>query len=79
MKVNIVAIGNSKGVRIPKSLLEQCKFNKEAELEVKDNVIILKPARKVREGWSKRLKLMHERKEDSLLINDALDSEMLVE
>ena len=43
MKVNLVPIGNSKGIRIPKSVLEQCSFNKEAELVVEGNKIVLKP------------------------------------
>ena len=77
MKVNIVAIGNSKGIRIPKSVLEQCKFNTEAELEVENNRIIIKPLRKKsREGWGKAFKLMHEREEDGLLLDDSLDIEM---
>ena len=76
MKVNIVSIGNSKGIRIPKAILEQCHFSKAAELEVRDDEIILKPIKKPREGWDKAFKLMHERKEDSLIIPDAVDIEM---
>jgi antitoxin MazE len=77
MKVNIVAIGNSKGIRIPKSVLDQCKFNKEAELEVENNRIIIKPLRKkTREGWDEAFRLMHECKEDVLLLDDSLDIEM---
>jgi antitoxin MazE len=77
MKVNIVSIGNSKGIRIPKSILDQCNFNREAELEVQNNKLVIKPVkRKVREGWDKAFKLMHERKEDVLAVNDSLDLEM---
>ncbi len=77
MKVNIVSIGNSKGIRIPKSVLEQCNFNKEADLEVENNKIIIKPVRKkTRAGWDKAFKEMHDRKEDTLLLHDALDAEM---
>ncbi len=77
MKVNIVSIGNSKGIRIPKSVLDQCNFNNEAELEVENNKIVIKPVRKKsREGWDKAFKLMHERKEDILLLDDSLDIEM---
>ncbi len=76
MKVNIVSIGNSKGIRIPKAILEQCHFSKDAELEVQDDEIILKPLKKPREGWDKAFRLMHERKEDSLIIPDAVDIEM---
>ena len=78
MKVNIVSIGNSKGIRIPKSVLEQCNFDKGAELEVENNRIVIKPVRtKAREGWDKAFKLMHDRKEDALLLDDSLDSETL--
>ena len=70
MKVNIVSIGNSKGIRIPKSIIDQCNFNKEAELEVENNRLIIKPIKKeIREGWDKAFKLMHERKEDALLLS----------
>ena len=76
MKVGIISLGNSKGIRIPKALLEQSRFNKEAELEVQGNALLIKPVKKVREGWDKSFQLMHERKEDALVINDALDIEM---
>ena len=77
MKVNIISIGNSKGIRIPKSILDQCDFNKEAELEVQNNKLIIKPVkRKVREGWADAFKLMHERKEDAVIVSDSLDIEM---
>ncbi|MBI5676401.1 MAG: AbrB/MazE/SpoVT family DNA-binding domain-containing protein [Nitrospirae bacterium] len=76
MKVGIISVGNSKGIRIPKAILEQCRFNKEAELEVQGNALLIKPVRKVREGWDKAFQLMHEMKEDALVINDSLDAEM---
>ena len=77
MKVNIVSIGNSKGIRIPKSILDQCNFNKEADLKVEHNKLVIKPVKKkIREGWDNAFKLMHERKEDVLLLDDSLDIEM---
>jgi len=77
MKVSIVSIGNSKGIRIPKSILEQCNFNKEADLEVEHNKLVIKPVKKkIRGGWDNAFKLMHERKEDVLLLDDSLDIEI---
>lgn len=77
MKVNIVSIGKSKGIRIPKSISDQCNFNKEADLEVEHNKLVIKPVKKkIREGWDNTFKLMHERKEDVLLLDDSLDIEM---
>jgi antitoxin MazE len=77
VKVNIVSIGKSKGIRIPKSISDQCNFNKEADLEVEHNKLVIKPVKKkIREGWDNTFKLMHERKEDVLLLDDSLDIEM---
>jgi len=77
MKVSIVSIGNSKGIRIPKSILGQCNFNEAAELEVENNTLVIKPIKKkVREGWAKAFKEMHERKDDLLLLDDSVDIDM---
>lgn len=42
MKLQVVEIGNSKGVRIPKAILNQVKFGKEVELDVSEGKIVLK-------------------------------------
>jgi antitoxin MazE len=56
MKANIVQIGNSQGVRIPKALLEQLKFKKTVEFEVLPEGLLLRPveetAAKPRGGWA---------------------------
>lgn len=43
MRTQIVTIGNSKGVRIPKALLEQLKFGKTVEFEVLPDGLLLRP------------------------------------
>ncbi len=44
MKASIVKIGNSKGIRIPKALLDETKLGPEVELTVRGNeIIITKP------------------------------------
>ncbi len=52
MKVAIVPIGNSRGVRLPKLVLEQLGFGAEAELEVEDGKVTLTPRRAPRSGWA---------------------------
>jgi antitoxin MazE len=52
MKVALVQIGNSRGVRLPKAVLEQCGFDNSAELSVERGRIVLAPAKTVREGWA---------------------------
>ena len=41
MKTNVIRIGNSHGIRIPKTLLEQCRLRDEVELEVRDDHLLL--------------------------------------
>ena len=70
MKLNIITIGNSKGVRIPSAVLKQCNIVKELDLEVKDNKIILKPVKnKPRDGWGNAFKLMRRRNDDALVLD----------
>ena len=77
MKTTLVPIGNSKGIRIPKTILEQCHFTKEVDLKVEGNTITLKPIKhNARQNWNAAFKLMHERGEDQLLIDDRLDLDM---
>lgn len=51
MRTQIVTIGNSQGVRIPKILLEQSKLSGEVELEVRGESIVILPTKKPRENW----------------------------
>jgi|CXWL01.1.fsa_nt_gi antitoxin MazE len=51
MKVSVVPIGNSRGVRLPKAVLDQCKFTDAAELTVEDGRVVLTPVNAPRAGW----------------------------
>ena len=77
MKAKIVSIGNSKGIRIPKVLLKQFNIYDQVELEIEEEHIVIKPAKsKPREGWDKAFKVMHERLDDALLIDERNDIDM---
>ena len=52
MRVAIIPIGNSKGVRLPKAVLEQVGFGSEADLSVEAGRVVLTPLRAPRLGWS---------------------------
>ncbi len=74
MKSHLVAIGNSKGLRIPKAILELCHIKSEVDLTVEGgHIIISPPARKPREGWDEAYKKIHALGDDKLLIDDGLD------
>ena len=50
-RTRIVRIGNSRGVRIPKALLEESGLAEDVELESTDGVIVIRPVCDPREGW----------------------------
>ncbi len=67
MKTKIVRIGNSKGIRLPKPLLEQVGLVDEVDLEVRDGELVISPSDPVRAGWREAAVLLAERQEDELL------------
>lgn len=66
MLVTLVRIGNSKGVRLPKAVIEQAGLKDEIDLEVKDGKVILSPARQPRAKWAIAAKACHEAGDDAL-------------
>jgi antitoxin MazE len=51
IKSKIVRVGNSQGIRIPKTMLEQSGILENVEIEVRDNQIVITAATKARIGW----------------------------
>ena len=77
MELDIIKIGNSKGIRVPLAILKQCGIESKVELEVKDNCIIIKPVKNPRQGWTEAFELMHQEKDDTLLIPEEIDNDLL--
>jgi len=76
MKLNIIPIGNSKGIRIPKAILQQCHIKECVEVEIENGKIVIRPYfEKPRKEWEKAFKKMHDNKDDQIIINDNLDLE----
>lgn len=72
MKTKVIKIGNSKGVRIPRHILEESGLKNEVEIEVKDNKIILKPTTKARRDWDIVFQEMAKNNDDILLDRESL-------
>jgi len=53
MEAKVIRIGNSQGVRIPKAALQQARLSagQRVRLEVVEDTIVIRPERKVRQGW----------------------------
>lgn len=79
MDIPIIPIGNSKGIRLSKTLLEKYNITDKVELILEKGYIILKPKPEPRNGWEKAFKKMHENGDDTLLINDVFEDENLEE
>ncbi len=75
MEISIIQIGNSKGFRLPKTILERYHITNKVELILEKGQIILRPISEPRKGWDKAFKKMHDEGEDQLLFNDVFDDE----
>ena len=53
MKTKLVRIGNSRGIRLPKVLIEQAGLNEDVQLEVQGNTVVIRPLPSTRAGWAR--------------------------
>lgn len=71
MRIKIVRIGNSRGIRIPKPLIEQCEFRDTVELRVEENRLIISPEQHARQGWEEAFRSAGSAAHDELLLEPA--------
>lgn len=79
MEVSIIKIGNSKGIRLSKTLLEKYNITDTVNLIMEEEQIVIKPLTKPRKGWEKAFKEMAESNEDKLLFKDVWEDEIFEE
>ena len=79
MEVSIIRIGNSKGIRFSKTILEKYNLKDKVDLTLDNDQIIIKPISSPRNGWEESFKKMAENDDDRLLFNDVFDDENLEE
>lgn len=79
MRLDLIPIGNSRGVRLSQSLIKQCGFRDTVEVELRDHCLILKAPDQVRAGWEKLFKIeSHDQERDHtemLALQNAWDDE----
>jgi antitoxin MazE len=51
MKAKLIKIGNSRGVRLPKALIEQAGLEEDVEMLLQGGEIVLRGAANPRAGW----------------------------
>jgi antitoxin MazE len=67
MKTRIIRIGNSRGIRIPKPLLQQAGLSGEVEMRAQNGSLVIRAAKKPRAGWAAAFAEMASRGHDGLL------------
>ena len=77
MRLGLTRIGNSRGIRIPKPLIEQCGLGDVVELRVTPAGLVIAPHRAPRHGWREAFAASHPANREMLLspASNAFDSE----
>ncbi len=77
MQVRVIRIGNSRGIRLSKTILQKYDIQDNVELILEDEQIVVKPTSMARQGWNEAFKKMHLEGDDQLLIDDVFADEDL--
>jgi antitoxin MazE len=76
VKTGLIRIGNSRGVRLPKPLIEQHGLGDEVELHSRSDGILIRRAKAhPREGWEDDARAMAAAGDDELLFPEPFDNE----
>ncbi len=79
MQAKVIQIGNSKGLRLSKTILDQYNIGDSVEIILEKDCIIIKPLADPRAGWADAFKKMHAEGDDQLFIDDVFADENLEE
>ena len=75
MELAVIKIGNSKGIRLNKTLLEKYQIKDKVEIVLENDHILIKPISQPRLGWEKAFEKMHENGDDKLLMDYIFEDE----
>ena len=67
MKARLIRIGNSRGVRLPKPLIEEAGLKDEVEVRVRGGAVVISSPTAVRKGWAEAARKLTQRAEDRLV------------
>ena len=70
MRVELVRIGNSRGIRIPKPIIDQCGLEDEVELQVDNGRLVIAAAHQPREGWEKAFRAVGSSNQEEMLTGE---------
>lgn len=67
IRTQMIKIGNSRGIRIPKTLIDQVKLGNEVEIAVQRGQLVIRPVSRPRSGWDAQFRAMAEQGDDQML------------
>lgn len=76
MEIPVIKIGNSKGIRLSKTILKKYNIKNSLKIILEKDEIILKPIAEPRQGWAEQFKEMAKNEDDQLLIDDVFEDEV---
>ena len=79
MEASIIKIGNSKGIILSNSIVEQYNISKKVELILEKERIILRPIKKPRKNWETAFKEMRKNNDDQLLIEAVFNEDVQID
>jgi len=79
MEVSVVKIGNSRGIRFSKTIIERYNIRDTVEMILDKGHIIIKPLSRPRKGWDKAFIEMHANGDDKIIMPDIFEEENLEE
>jgi antitoxin MazE len=68
MKTELVRVGNSRGIRIPKPIIEQCRLGNTVELRIEDDRLIISSERRPWHDWADAFRAAGAAEQDQLLL-----------
>lgn len=74
IRSKVVKIGNSRGIRIPQTMLEQAGLIDQVEMTVEDNSLVVRSVHLPRAGWKIQFAVMAQKGDDQL-IDDAVSTQ----
>jgi len=75
MELSVIQIGNSKGIRLSKTLLDKYNIGDTVETILETGYIITRPKSTPWKGWEKAFNKMQENKDDQPLVADVFEDE----
>ena len=75
MKAKIIKIGNSKGLRLSKTILDKYNIKDKVEIILEKGQIVLRPIDVPRQNWEVAFEKMSKEGDDKMLMNDVFADE----